>query len=250
MPFGKVANIGQVTGLSALGLPVDHVTDHLSDTLCALGHGIWATSLGVTPKSHLKCQKKRPHWVSCWKIPNWSKEGHAFFWSFKWSHKVPVLVFSEIPLWHGRKRLKKHSILLQWWSYLLIVQTHCFTCSPDTSTAGAHGLQSSQKHVFYLQVLESGIHCQHKNQRISHQNLCYWLLTKLSSGNPRSVFPHGKNQLAWGGALLGWGPHSSPGHSPHWRCEFWLIRLSKGYSLCNSRVVPHPFWALLATTHG
>ena len=38
---------------------------------------------------------------------------------------------------------------------------------------GAHRLQSSQKHMSYLQVLENGIHRQHKNQTMSHKNLCY-----------------------------------------------------------------------------
>lgn len=38
MQFGKVANIVQVSGLSALRLPVDHMTDDLNDTLCVLGH--------------------------------------------------------------------------------------------------------------------------------------------------------------------------------------------------------------------
>ena len=110
--------------------------------------------------------------------------------------------------------------------------------------ARAHRLQSSQKHVLYLQVLENGIHCQHKNQGISHRNLCSWLLTKFSSGNPGSVFSHGKNQLVWGGApCLDWTtalprPQAStdqlPGSGRH--LNLWPVRLYQRAMICVTQV--------------
>lgn len=221
----------------------------MSVTLCALGHVIWAVSLVLTPKPHFKCRKETSP-SELFKNTEMVQGGQCMFWSFKWTQKVPVLVFPGIPLWCGKKRqrFRDGATFLQ---YSLI---QCWTCSPETT----HRLQSSQKHtVFYPQVLENEIHCQHKNQRISHKSLCYWLLTKFSSENSGAVFPQGKNQLVWGGDLCLDGSHVLPLATAPTSCltladtwHLWPVRLSKGNGLCNLSAIPLPLWALLVRTHG
>lgn len=87
--------------------------------------------------------------------------------------------------------------------------------------ARGHRLQPSQKHVLYMQVLENGIHCQHKNQGISHRNLCSWLLTKFSSRNPGSAHTA---RISWcGEELPAWtGPHSLASATGPQRPAAWL----------------------------
>lgn len=79
---------------------------------------------------------------------------------------------------------EKEFHIVQWRDSLLIVEiAYCQMCSPETTRA--HNLESSQKHgTSHPQVLEDGIHCQHKNQEIAHRPPYYQFLSKLQIQKP------------------------------------------------------------------
>lgn len=85
--------------------------------------------------------------------------------------------------------------------HCLIVQTQLKLNTQPGNNRKSPQTSITPKHMSYLQVSESGIRCQHKNQTVSYKNLCYQLLTKFSSGNPGSILTHGKNQVVQGGTL-------------------------------------------------